>query len=155
MSKCMKILAVAAVACGVLGSAGAYAAEHEVKMLNKGAAGNMVFEPALLKIAPGDTVTFVGSDKGHNVESIDGMIPAGTATFASKVNEGLKVTFDKPGVYGVRCKPHYTMGMVGLIVVGDVPNEDAAKAVEHPGTAKKNFAKLFEEFDSKKTAAVQ
>ncbi len=34
------------------------AADFEVKMLNKGAEGAMVFEPAGLKVAPGDTVTF-------------------------------------------------------------------------------------------------
>jgi len=32
----------------------------------------MVFEPALLKNAPGDTVTFVPTDKSHNAESIKG-----------------------------------------------------------------------------------
>jgi len=153
MSKCTKILAVAAVACGVLGSAGAYAADHEVKLLNKGAGGMMVFEPSLLKIAPGDTVSFVAADKGHNVESIEGMSPDGAAAITGKLNETVKVTFDKPGVYGVKCKPHYSMGMVGMIVVGDAANADAAKKIEHPGSAKKNFAKLFEELDTKKTAA--
>ena len=39
------------------------AAEFEVKMLNKGAEGAMVFEPSLLKIAPGDTVKFLATDK--------------------------------------------------------------------------------------------
>ena len=34
----------------------ARAAEVEVLMLNKGAEGVMVFEPAFVKIAPGDTV---------------------------------------------------------------------------------------------------
>ena len=46
------------------------AADFEVKMLNKGAEGAMVFEPAGLKIAPGDTVTFIPTDKGHNAEAI-------------------------------------------------------------------------------------
>lgn len=48
----------------------AVAAEIEVKMLDKGAEGLMVFEPALLKIEPGDTVKFVAASKGHNVESV-------------------------------------------------------------------------------------
>ena len=36
----------------------AAAKDIQVKMLNKGARGAMVFEPALVKVAPGDTVTF-------------------------------------------------------------------------------------------------
>ncbi|MEO7223986.1 MAG: pseudoazurin, partial [Devosia sp.] len=35
------------------------AANFEVHMLNKGEAGAMVFEPALTKVAVGDTVTFI------------------------------------------------------------------------------------------------
>jgi pseudoazurin len=133
------------------GAAGA--AEHEVKMRNMGAAGMMVFEPAISKIAPGDTVHFVATDKGHDVESIEGMLPEGATPMAGKLNQDLTVTFDKPGVYGYRCKPHYAMGMVGLIVVGTPSNEDAAKAVQHPGKAKQNFVKLFEKLDSTSAAA--
>lgn len=74
------------------------AADFEVKMLNKGAEGAMVFEPAGLKIAPGDTVTFIPTDKGHNAEIIKGMIPDGAAEFKGKMNEEIKVTFDVPGL---------------------------------------------------------
>ena len=54
----------------------AMAANFEVHMLNKGEAGAMVFEPALTKVAVGDTVTFVPTDKSHDAESIKGLIPA-------------------------------------------------------------------------------
>jgi len=101
-----------------MAAAGAQAAEVEVKMLNKGAAGAMVFEPALVKIAPGDTVKFIPTDKSHNAESIPEMMPAGTEPFLGKMNETVEVTFKENGVYGVKCKPHYGMGMVALIVVG-------------------------------------
>jgi pseudoazurin len=123
----------------------ASAAEHEVKMLNKGAAGVMVFEPSVIKIAPGDTVHFVATDKGHNVESIDGMLPEGAETFKSEMNKDLTVAFDKPGVYGIKCKPHYGMGMVGLVVVGEPVNKAAAAAVEQKGKAKQTFTALFGE----------
>lgn len=123
-------------------SAPALAAEHEVKMLNRGADGMFVFEPALTKIAPGDTVKFIPSDQGHNVESIPGMIPDGASPFAGGMNQGITVVFDKPGLYGFRCKPHYAMGMVGLIVVGAPANLEAAKAVTQPGKAKAAFDKL-------------
>lgn len=125
-------------------SAPAFAAEHEVKMLNKGAEGIMVFEPAFLKIAPGDTVHFVATDKGHDVLSIEGMIPAGATPFTGKMNEDLTVAFDTPGVYGYKCKPHYGMGMVGLVVVGEAINLADASAVPQKGKAKQQFEKLFQ-----------
>ena len=123
-------------------AAGAHAAEVEIKMLNKGAAGAMVFEPAIVKIAPGDTVKFVPTDKSHNAESIPEMLPAGAEAFAGKMNEEVAVTFKENGVYGVRCKPHYGMGMVAVVVVGEPTNMEAAAAAKHPGKAKQVFADL-------------
>ena len=108
--KTIKVLA--AVAVLALTAAPTLAANFEVQMLNKGADGVMVFEPALTQIAPGDTVTFVPTDKGHNAETIKGMLPADATPFVGKVNQNIAVTFDKPGVYGVKCLPHYGMGMV-------------------------------------------
>jgi len=123
----------------------ALAADYEVHMLNKGDAGAMVFEPAELQIQPGDTVTFLPTDKGHNVETIKGMIPEGAEAFKSKINETITVTFDEPGVYGVKCTPHFAMGMVGLIVVGEdgQPNLDEARAVKVPNKAQERFDAAF------------
>jgi len=116
---------------------------HIVKMLNKGAAGMMVFEPAVTKIAPGDTVTFVATDKGHNVEAVASMLPHGSAVFKGKMNQSLTVKFDKAGTYGFKCLPHYGMGMVGAVIVGSgAPNSAQAKAVSHPGKAKQVFAQI-------------
>src|SRR5689334_18843374 len=130
----------------------ALAAEVEVKMLNKGAEGMMVFEPALVKIEPGDTVKFVATDKSHNAETIKGMLPAGATPFAGKMNENVSVTFDKPGAYGVKCMPHYAMGMVALIVVGKPDNLDAAKAAPQTGKAKQVFAALFDRLTTQAAA---
>lgn len=140
----MKSSMYAAAALAVLAFAGGAAAEeHVVEMLNKGEKGAMVFQPNLVHAAPGDTVKFVPTDKSHNVESIKGMIPEGAESFKSKMNEEITVTFDKDGVYGVKCAPHYGMGMVGLIVVGQPVNADEAKAVKQTGKAKAAFAELF------------
>ncbi|WP_413818675.1 pseudoazurin [Shinella sp.] len=118
----------------------AAAADFEVHMLNKGAEGAMVFEPAFVKVAPGDTVTFIPTDKGHNVETIKDMIPDGAIAFRSKMNETYKVTFDTPGAYGVKCMPHVGMGMVGLVVVGDAPaNLDAVKTGKLPKKARERL----------------
>jgi pseudoazurin len=132
----------------------ATAAEIEVKLLNKGSDGGMmVFEPALVKIAPGDTVKFVSTDKGHNAETIKGMLPDGAAPFVGKNGEDVSVKFDRAGIYGVKCLPHYGMGMVAMIVVGTPTDIDQAKAVPQVGKAKQVFATLFEKLEASKTAA--
>ena len=148
-----KIVMLGALVAG-LGMAGmAQAAEVQIKMLNKGTEGVMVFEPAVVKIAPGDTVRFVPADKGHNVESIEAMLPEGAPAVVGKISEEVAVTFDKPGVYGYKCKPHYGMGMVTMVVVGDAPNLDQAKAATHPGKAKQVFAGLFDKLATLTVAA--
>jgi pseudoazurin len=138
----MKAFLLGAIAVIAVGGA-AMAADVEVKMLDKGTEGMMVFEPSFVKIEPGDTVRFVAASKGHNVESIKGMLPADVAPFAGKLNQDFAMKFDKPGVYGVKCPPHYGMGMVALIVVGTASNQDEATAVTHPGKARQVFATLF------------
>ena len=130
-------------AAGALAMASpAAAANHTVKMLNSGPGGAMVFSPALIKVAPGDTVTFEPTHPTHNAESINGMIPAGAAAFKGALSKPLTVKFSKPGVYGYKCTPHYGMGMVGAVVVGSAGNLSAAQAVSHPGLAKKRFATI-------------
>lgn len=121
----------------------ALAKDVQVKMLNKGNGRTMVFSPELVKIAPGDTVTFVSADPGHNAEIIPTMLPAGAAPFKGKMNQTFTVKFTKPGVYGYKCLPHYGMGMVGAVIVGSpAVNAVQAKAVSHPGKAKQVFATI-------------
>jgi pseudoazurin len=126
----------------------ALAAEYEVRMLNRGEGGIMVFEPAFLEVSPGDTVHFRAVDKGHNAASIDGMIPEGAVTWKGGLNKDVTVTLEAEGVYGVRCVPHYGMGMVALIVVGDpTVNLETAGQIKHPGRAKQRMAELLDQLD--------
>lgn len=140
----MKSLATALIGTvlGTLAMAScATAADFEVHLLNKGKDGMMVFEPGLTKIAKGDTVTFVPTDKGHNAETFKELLPAGATPFKGKMNETVKVTFDVEGAYVVKCAPHMPMGMVGLVVVGDAKsNIDAVKSAKMPPAAKKRIA---------------
>jgi len=152
MKNTVTLAAAAAILMMTIGAAAT--AEIEVKMLNKGSDGvMMVFEPALVKIASGDTVKFVSTDKGHNAESIKGMLPEGAVLFQGKNGEDVVVKFDKDGVYGVKCLPHYGMGMVAMVVVGSPTNLDQAKAVPQVGKAKQVFAALFDKLEASKTAA--
>ena len=102
--------------------------EHEVKMLNSGADGIMVFEPAVIKISKGDTVNFVATDMSHNSASLDGMIPAGADSWNGALSQDISITFTEEGVYVYQCTPHAMMAMVGVIQVGDAVNLDAVKA---------------------------
>ena len=105
-----------------------YGANFEVKMLNQGQDGVMVFEPSLLKINAGDTVTFKATDAAHNSASIPGMIPNGASSWNGELSRDISVTFDVPGVYGYQCTPHAMMAMVGVIQVdNNTENLDAVK----------------------------
>ncbi len=92
---------------------------HTVKMLNQGSTGVMVFEPAVLKINVGDTVTFEATDAAHNSASIPGMLPPNANAWNGQLSRDISVTFDIPGIYGYQCTPHAMMAMVGVIQVGD------------------------------------
>jgi pseudoazurin len=138
-------IAIAAALAALMSAGAAEAADHQVQMLNKGEKGAMVFQPDLVVAAPGDTVTFVPTDKGHDAASIDGMIPDGAQPFKGEIGKPLTVTLDKEGIYGVKCVPHYGMGMVALVVVGKPTNLEQAEAIKQPGKAKKVFQELFAE----------
>lgn len=143
----MKKLLLAAL---VMFSGGVSAANHEVKMLDNGKDGSMVFEPAYIKAEKGDTVTFVPSTKGHWVQSR--AIPEGAAKFLSKEDEEFVLTLDHEGLYFYICPPHRAMNMAGLIQVGEAVNKEAVeKEVEKiEKRATENKGRLFEYLDQVK-----
>src|SRR6056297_1768525 len=123
----------------------AFAETFEVQMLNKGTDGErMVFEPAFVQAAPGDTIKFIATDKGHNAETATDMIPDGAEGFKGKINEEIEVTLDTDGVYAVICKPHYAMGMVMTIAVGDAEVPDNFLEGRVPKKAKARFEEQLE-----------
>ena len=101
--------------------------EHIVKMLNSGDGGQMIFEPAVLKVSKGDTIHFKATDMSHNSASIDGMLPDGAVAWAGAMNADISVTLDTEGIYVYQCDPHAMMAMIGVIQVGEATNMDAIK----------------------------
>ena len=101
---------------------------HEVKMLNAGADGTMVFEPPVLKVSVGDTINFVLVDPMHNSASFPNMIPSNAESWNGAINESISVTLDVEGVYVYNCTPHAMMAMVGVIQVGEAVNLDEVKS---------------------------
>jgi pseudoazurin len=138
----MAVAATLAVATNTL------AAEHEIKIKNTNGKGKfMLFEPDFLKVAPGDTVKFVLVDKSHNAEAITEVWPAGVEPLKGEMNADAEFVAEKPGYYGIKCRPHYTMGMVALIVAGEPTNKDQLDAYKPPGTmgAQKRWEELLKQ----------
>jgi len=130
-----------------VGCAPAFAADTTVEMLNKRDDGaKMVYSQDIATIEVGDTITWTPTSKGHNVEFIAG--PDGwDAPKKSKLNKEYSYTFDTPGVYLYQCTPHKSMGMIALVVVGDLTQEDvdAIKGAKVMGKSKKKLKELLSE----------
>jgi len=121
----------------------AYAEDMTIEMLNKRDDGaKMVYSEDIARIDVGDTITWVPTQKGHNVEFIAG--PDGwKAPKKSKLSKEVAITFDEPGVYLYQCTPHKTMGMIAVVVVGEGDNDISDAKVR--GKSKKKLQKLLEE----------
>ncbi len=98
------------------------AADHRIN------AEARVFNPAIVYIAPGDTIKF-DNMTSHN--SVTYVVPDGADGWGEKgkgLGDNIAVTLDSPGIYGYACDPHIGFGMVGVVVVGDVTADDVAAA---------------------------
>jgi pseudoazurin len=102
--------------------------EHIVKMLNSGDGGNMIFEPAVIKVSKGDTIYFKAVDMAHNSATMNNMIPEGAKEWSSELNKDFSIALDTEGVYVYQCDPHAMMAMIGVIQVGEAINLDEVKA---------------------------
>ena len=121
----------------------ALAEDMTIDMLNKREDGaKMVYSEDIARIEVGDTITWVPTSKGHNVEFIAGP-DDWKAPRKSKLNKEVEMTFDTPGVYVYQCSPHKTMGMIGIVVVGDGDNDVSKAKVK--GKSKKKLKALLEE----------
>lgn len=116
---------------------------NTIEMLNKDDQGNkMVYSVEVAKVEVGETITWVPTSKGHNVEMIAG--PDGAALpKKSKNGKEVSMTFEVPGIYYYWCTPHKGMGMIGLVVVGgDTSNKDDIAKAKALGKSKKKLKAL-------------
>ena len=124
----------------------AYAKTVEIEMLNKDGAGRkMVYSLDIANIDLGDTIKWVPTSKGHNVEIV--AAPEGfDIPKKSKNGKEVSIEFTVPGIYYYWCTPHKGMGMIGLIVVdGDTSNKDDVAKAKALGKSKKKLKKLLGE----------
>jgi plastocyanin len=87
---------------------------------------NNCFSPTILRVEPGQTVTFINRDSGvlHPVVGANG-------TWGLQDGSGPgAMRFDKAGVYPYFCHVH--LGMIGVIVVGDGKGAGLAQPVQVP-----------------------
>jgi len=138
---------LASVALMGLLSTSAFAADISVDMLNKRDDGaKMVYSEDISTIEVGDSITWLPTSKGHNVEFIAG--PDGwDAPKKSKLSKEYTYTFDEPGVYLYQCTPHKSMGMIAIVVVGELTQEgvDAIKGAKVSGKSKKRLKEIMSE----------
>ena len=94
------------------------------------------------KIDVGDTIEWLPTNKGHNVEFLAGPNIDSLAE-KSDIDVTHSVTFTFPGIYLYQCTPHGNMGMLGLIVVGNnFNNLDKIEEVELSNVAKSVLQRL-------------
>jgi pseudoazurin len=120
------------------------AGDVSIEMLNRDADGNkMVFSQEIVNIISGDTINWIPSSMGHNVEIITS---PNETEFKSKTNREAKFTFTDPGIYYYLCTPHKSMGMIGLVIVDEDTSNIAEIAKSRAvGKSKKKLKVLLSE----------
>jgi pseudoazurin len=131
----------------LLASSPAFSAEVTVEMLNNKDGQMYAYSTKIVKVAVGDTVTWKATNAGHNAVFVQKGFPEGAAPLDNTpIGKDVSYTFDKPGIYMVKCNPHYGLGMLQAVVVGnDMSNLEQVKAASYPGKAKANADEIFAE----------
>ncbi len=88
----------------------------------------MSFQPKILVVQPGDTVTWINEvEMDHNVMTYPDGFPKGAEGFEShyltQAGETWSHTFSVEGTYEYHCLPHLIMGMHGSVIVGEPTQE--------------------------------
>ena len=134
---------------GIVSASTADASEYRIQMLNKSENKKYVFASEITRRAPGDSVIFEPTSKGHNAVTIKGMLPVGAKKIKTPYNKEVTITLTEPGIYGIKCAPHVGAGMVALIIVGDVSEADIEIAkIKLPKKAKAKMKILLSNVNS-------
>ena len=112
-----------------------------IEMLNKRGKEKMLYSQDVAKIDIGQTITWTPDSKGHNVQFVS--VPEGVEKVKSKLSKEFSYTFEQEGVYLYVCTPHASMGMIGVVVVGESDvNLDEVLNYKFRGKSKKKFKKI-------------
>ena len=112
-----------------------------IEMLNKRGKEKMLYGQDVARIDVGQTITWTPDSKGHNVQFVS--VPEGVEKVKSKLSQEFSYTFEQEGVYLYVCTPHASMGMIGVVVVGESDaNLDEVLGYKFRGKSKKKFKKI-------------
>ena len=112
-----------------------------IEMLNKRGKDKMLYGQDVAKIDIGQTITWTPDSKGHNVQFVS--VPEGVEKVKSKLSKEFSYTFEQEGVYLYVCTPHASMGMIGMVIVGESDvNLDEVLDYKFRGKSKKKFKKI-------------
>ena len=112
-----------------------------IEMLNKRGKDKMLYGQDVARIEVGQTVTWTPKSKGHNVQFVS--VPEGVEKVKSKLSKEFSYTFEQEGVYLYVCTPHASMGMIGMVIVGESDvNLDEVLDYKFRGKSKKKFKKI-------------
>ena len=112
-----------------------------IEMLNKRGKEKMLYGQDVARVEVGQTITWTPDSKGHNVQFVS--VPEGVEKVKSKLSKEFSYTFEQEGVYLYVCTPHASMGMIGVVVVGESDvNLDEVLNYKFRGKSKKKFKKI-------------
>ena len=141
----MKLYLILIVACFMGGMVLSAKAEEKepliIEMLNKRGKDKMLYGQDVARVEVGQTITWTPDSKGHNVQFVS--VPEGVEKVKSKLSKEFSYTFEQEGVYLYVCTPHASMGMIGMVIVGESDvNLDEALDYKFRGKSKKKFKKI-------------
>ena len=112
-----------------------------IEMLNKRGKEKMLYGQDVARVEVGQTITWTPDSKGHNVQFVS--VPEGVEKVKSKLSKEFSYTFEQEGVYLYVCTPHASMGMIGMVIVGESDvNLDEVLDYKFRGKSKKKFKKI-------------
>ena len=118
-----------------------------IEMLNKRGKDKMLYGQDVARIEVGQTITWTPDSKGHNVQFVS--VPEGVEKVKSKLSKEFSYTFEQEGVYLYVCTPHASMGMIGMVIVGESDvNLDEALDYKFRGKSKKKFKKIVKSLEN-------
>jgi len=146
----MKLYLILIVACFMGGMVLSAKAEEKepliIEMLNKRGKDKMLYGQDVARVEVGQTITWTPESKGHNVQFVS--VPEGVEKVKSKLSKEFSYTFEQEGVYLYVCTPHASMGMIGMVIVGESDvNLDEVLDYKFRGKSKKKFKKILKSLE--------
>ena len=119
-----------------------------IEMLNKRDKEKMLYSQDVARVEVGQTIIWTPNSKGHNVQFVS--VPEGVEKVKSKLSKEFSYTFEQEGAYLYVCTPHASMGMIGVVIVGNTPSDinlDEVKKYKFRGKSKKKFKKILKSLE--------